>query len=339
MYGLAKNNKKMSKILVTGAAGFIASHIIDNLVNEHEIVGLDDLSGGFESNIHPEINFVEGSITNSFLVEKLFGENKFDYVFHLAAYAAEGLSHFIRKFNYTNNLIGSINLINESVKHNVKGFVFFSSAAVYGDIKVPYKESDNPEPYDPYGIAKYAVELDLKAARKMFGLNYIIFRAFNIYGEGQNLDDRYRNLIGVFINQIMSEKPLSIFGDGEQTRSMTYIKDIAPIVANSIKNEDAYGEIFNLGSYQSYTVNEIAFLVKKYFESENEIINLPDRKEVKHVYCDTNKSRKYFGDYPNTFLGTGIRNMIQWAKERGINEPKYFENIEIYKNLPTSWIR
>src|SRR6185312_5713332 len=176
--------KKMAKSLVTGGAGFIGAHVVNELLKlGHQVVVLDDLSGGFKENINPKAIFVEGSVTDHKLVTRLFEEHKFDYVYHLAAYAAEGLSHFIKRFNYTNNLIGSVNLINESVKHKVKCFVFTSSIAVYGALKPPMTEDMTPQPEDPYGVAKYAVEMDLRTTHEMFGLNSIIFRPHNVYGE------------------------------------------------------------------------------------------------------------------------------------------------------------
>ncbi|MEM7392899.1 MAG: NAD-dependent epimerase/dehydratase family protein, partial [Verrucomicrobiota bacterium] len=188
--------------LVTGAAGFIGSHVVDALIARgHTVIALDDLSGGFKDNVSPRVNFVEGSILDEALIERLFAEHTIDYVFHLAAYAAEGLSHFIRRFNYRNNLIGSINLINAAVNAGkVKCFVFTSSIAVYGANQVPMTEDLTPEPEDPYGIAKYAVELDLPEAARMFGLNHVIFRPHNVYGERQNIGDPYRNVIGIFFN-------------------------------------------------------------------------------------------------------------------------------------------
>src|SRR6516225_9954965 len=186
--------------IVTGGAGFIGSHVAEHLLEMgHEVLVLDDLSGGFRENVPALAKFVEGSVTDQEVVNKLFDRHRFDYVFHLAAYAAEGLSHFIRRFNYTNNVIGSVNLINESVRHDIKRFVFTSSIAVYGANQLPMTEDMVPQPEDPYGVAKYAVELDLRAAHEMFGLDYSIFRPHNIYGEGQNVGDKYRNVVGIFM--------------------------------------------------------------------------------------------------------------------------------------------
>ena len=229
-----------SQILVTGAAGFIGSHVCAHLLKQgHQVVGLDDLSGGFRDYVPEGVKFVEGSVTDAALVQKLFSENRFEYVFHLAAYAAEGLSHFIKQFNYTNNLLGSVNLINASVNHNVKCFVFTSSIAVYGKNQLPMTEEAVPQPEDPYGIAKYAVEMDLRESHEMFGLNHVIFRPHNVYGEFQNIGDRYRNVIGIFMNQIMQGQPMTIFGDGKQTRAFSYIDDVAPVIAASITRPKA----------------------------------------------------------------------------------------------------
>ena len=175
----------MQNVIVTGGAGFIGSHVADHLVSSgYEVVVLDDLSGGFRDNINPKAKFIHGSISDTNLVDALFERCKFDYVFHIAAYAAEGLSHFIKHFNYINNLIGSVNLINAAINSsNVKCFVFTSSIAVYGSQKPPMTEDLPPSPEDPYGIAKFAVEMELMISEEMFGLPYIIFRPHNVYGD------------------------------------------------------------------------------------------------------------------------------------------------------------
>src|SRR6185369_82250 len=224
----------------------------------HDVVGLDDLSGGFAENVPPGVRFVRGSVLDAELLAKLFAEHRFEYVFHLAAYAAEGLSHFIRRFNYTNNVVGSMTVLNEAVKAGVKCFVFTSSIAVYGAGQTPMREEMTPEPEDPYGIAKFAVEMDLHAAHRMFGLNSIVFRPHNVYGERQHIGDRYRNVIGIFMNQLMRGEELTIFGDGRQTRAFSYIGDVAPAIAGSIDVPAARDQTFNVGADEAISLNELA---------------------------------------------------------------------------------
>ena len=324
--------------LITGGAGFIGSHVARHcLAVGHQVVVLDDLSGGFRDQVPEGVTFVQGSVTDHDLVQRLFDEYRFDYVYHLAAYAAEGLSHFIRRFNYTNNLIGSVNLINEAVKHDAKCFVFTSSIAVYGSNQLPMTEDLSPQPEDPYGIAKYAVELDLRAAHEMFGLNTIIFRPHNVYGENQNIGDRYRNVIGIFMNQIMQGQPMSIFGDGTQTRAFSYIDDVAPIIARSVDVPEAYNEVFNIGADQPYTVNELAQTVARAFGVEPKIRYLPARNEVKHAYSNHSKAKQVFGRQATVSLEEGIARMAAWARQVGARQSQEFKDIEIRRNLPPSW--
>lgn len=325
-------------ILVTGGAGFMGSHVADELLKAgHRVVVLDDLSGGFRENVPAGAQFVEGSVTDAALIEKLFTEHHFDYVFHLAAYAAEGLSHFIRRFNYENNLIGSVNLINASVNHGVKCFVFTSSIAVYGAHQTPMTEDLTPEPEDPYGIAKYAVEMDLAAAQRMFGLPYIIFRPHNVYGERQNIGDKYRNVIGIFMNRIMQGLPMPVFGDGEQARAFSHIDDVAPVIARSIGVPAAYNQVYNVGADTPYTVNRLAEVVAAAMGVEPRIERLPERNEVKVAYSDHAKARAAFGATSGVPLEEGIARMAAWARQAGAKESKKFDTIEIEKNLPSSW--
>ncbi|MDM8528416.1 NAD-dependent epimerase/dehydratase family protein [Anaerolineales bacterium HSG24] len=326
------------KALVTGGAGFIGSHVAKQLIkNSYDVMILDDLSGGNLENLSPKTQFINGSITNYELIKEIFRTEKFDYVYHLAAYAAEGLSHFIRRFNYTNNLIGSVNLINESIRHEVKCFIFTSSIAVYGANTPPMAESMSPLPEDPYGVAKYAVEMDLEAAHKQFGLDYIIFRPHNVYGENQNIGDKYRNVIGIFMNQILQGQPLTIFGDGKQSRAFTYIDDVAPIIAQSVENRAAYNNAFNIGGDTPYSLNELAKAVCQAMEAETELTYLAARNEVTHAYCDHSKLRAFFNTQPKTSLEVGLARMAQWVREVGAQKTELFTEIEINEGLPAGW--
>ena len=235
-------------------------------------------------------------------------------------------------------MLGSINLINLSIKHKIKCFVFTSSIAVYGKNQLPMTEETNPKPEDPYGIAKLAVEYDLASAYNLFGLNYIIFRPHNVYGERQNLSDKYRNVIGIFINKIIKNEPLIIFGDGEQTRAFSYIGDVAPVIAKSILEKKAYNEVFNIGADEVYSVNQLAQeVIKAMGQEKHQIIYEPSRNEVVHAYSSHEKIKRILGYKASTKLQEGIKKMAQWAKNTGIKESEKFNNIEIEENLPPSW--
>jgi len=329
----------MSKILVTGGAGFIGCHVAEHLVRQgHTVTVLDDLSGGFVENIPDGATFVRGSITDQELVNSLFARSRFDFVYHLAAYAAEGLSHFIKNFNYTNNLTGSVNLINAAVNTGVQCFVFTSSIAVYGTSQVlPMTEDTVAEPEDSYGIAKLAVEQELRASKKMFGLNYIIFRPHNVYGERQNIGDRYRNVIGIFMNQILRQRPMTVFGDGSQARAFSYIDDVAPVIADAIDTPQAYNQVFNVGADQPYTVNELTRAVAQAMGVEPEIVHLPARNEVLLAFSSHEKVRRIFGDRPRCSLETGLSRMAAWVTTHGARTSEPFKHIEIEKNLPQIW--
>ena len=325
-------------ILVTGAAGFIGSHVVEQLLRRgHEVVGLDDLSGGFTDNVPKGAVFVQGTILDTALLSRLFAEHRITHVFHLAAYAAEGLSHFIRRFNYTNNVVGSMNVLNEAVKAEVSCFVFTSSIAVYGAGQTPMRESLRPEPEDPYGIAKYAVEMDLQAARHMFGIDSIVFRPHNVYGERQHIGDRYRNVIGIFMNQLMRGEPMSIFGDGTQTRAFSYIGDVAPLIADAIGVPAAFNQTFNVGADESTTVNELAALVANAMGKEPRITHLEARKEVLHAVADHSRVEEVFGYRAGWTLERGLRQMAEWALGVGPREPSRRADVEVSRNLPRSW--
>lgn len=330
----------MGNALVTGGAGFIGSHVAETLLRSgNQVTILDDLSGGFEENIPSGAEFICGSINDNDLVLRLFDEKQYDYVFHLAAYAAEGLSHFIKRFNYNNNLIGSVNLINASVNTGVKCFVFTSSIAIYGaSPELPMTEETFPRPEDPYGIAKLAVEQELMVCKEIFDMNYIIFRPHNVYGERQNIGDKYRNVVGIFMNQAMQDRPMTIFGDGDQKRAFSYITDVAPIIARSVENRDAYNQIFNVGADTPYTITELAETVALAMGVKPQIKNLPARNEVKYAYSSHAKVQKFFGVPELVSLEEGVKRMAVWVKEHGARKSQKFENIEVTKNFPVAWL-
>ena len=214
----------MREVIITGCAGLLGSHLSRHLISKgYKVIGIDDLSGGY-SDYLPEcgpdqfefwpLDLSDGKWTPKAL-EHIFIDPKRDIAacFHFAAYAAEGLSPFIRHFNYTNNILSSVNIINQCISYNVK-LIFTSSMAVYGNQKTPYLETMNPQPIDPYGVAKYAIEQDIKIASSQHGLRYTITRPHNVIGIYQNIWDKYRNVVGIFIRKVLDGEPILVYGDG-----------------------------------------------------------------------------------------------------------------------------
>lgn len=325
-------------VLVTGGAGFLGSHVVRELLRRNErVVVLDDLSGGLRENVPVDAEFVLGNICDPQLVAKAMHEHKVDAVFHLAAYAAEGLSHFIRRFNYTNNVVGSVTVLNEAIRRKVRRFVFTSSIAVYGEGELPLRESHVPRPTDPYGIAKFAVEQDLAAAHEQFGIEYTILRPHNLYGPFQSMRDRYRNVVGIFLNQVMQGKPLTIFGDGLQTRSFTYVGDVARIMVDAGFRDEARNTVFNVGGDRANTVRELAETILRVTGSSEELRHVPARNEVTHAVADHARMREVFGAVTETSLEDGLRRTWEWAKNIGPVATAPFHDIEVDENLPAIW--
>ena len=359
--------KAGAKALVTGVAGFIASHVARECVQlGFDVIGVDDLSGGFMKNIPAGVRFVPGDLKDAAFVSKLMEDERFDVVFHLAAYAAEGLSHFIRNYNYQNNLVASTNLITQSVRvGSVKRFVFTSSVAVYGSggtrahaprhrkrspegdrasiqrLHPGFSEEQTPRPEDPYGISKFAVEMDLHAAHQMFGLEFVIFRPHNVYGPGQNMYDRYRNVIGIFLNQLSAGKNLTVFGDGDQTRKFSYITDVAKPIALGGIHPFAAGHVFNVGGDIATTVEKLAQVTMDAWGNAGvDIVHLDSRNEVAHAESDHTKLNCFFPGLPEPIqLREGMHEMVKWAKNVGkYYAPVQFSTVEVKKKMPPSWV-
>jgi UDP-glucose 4-epimerase len=338
-YCPAVTSDTRTRALVTGAAGFIGSHVVDGCLElGMDVVATDDLSGGFRENVPREAEWVEGDLRDADFVESLWDGERFDHVYHLGAYAAEGLSHFIRAYNYRTNLEASVNLINQAVLHDAERFVFTSSIAVYGAGQVPMTEDQVPQPEDPYGISKYAVELDLAAAHEMFGLDYTVFRPHNVYGERQNIADRYRNVIGIFMNNVLQGKPMPVFGDGLQTRAFSHIVDVAPAIARAPLLPISANETYNIGADTAYTILQLAEEVAAALGTEPRVEHLAARNEVVHAFSDHAKVRAHFDPPEPLDLRTGLGRMAAWVRKHGTREPIEFRGeIEVERNLPDAW--
>jgi len=327
------------KIFVTGCADLLGANYTRHLLaNGHEVIGIDDLSGGYKAFLPKgeKFTFAKFDLERRKKVVELFEEHKPDVLFHFAAYAAEGLSPFIRNFNYRNNLICSANLINECVAHNTK-FIFTSSMAVYGEQEPPFTEDKRPQPIDPYGIAKYAVECDLKLAHEQFGLRYNIVRPHNVLGIYQNIWDKYRNVIGIFIRKTLNGQPILVYGDGEQTRAFSDIKYYMEPFDRLLTEHD--GETFNIGADKHFSLNEVAEAVQKIgrkYGYEVPIEYGEPRHEVKHAYCDHTKAKTMLDFKDETNLEELIDSMFVWAIKQPNRKVKNMD-YEITKDIYDYW--
>ena len=327
------------KIFVTGCAGLLGANYTRHLLaNGHEVIGIDDLSGGYKAFVTKgeKFSFVKLNLERRKKIVELFEEHKPEVLVHFAAYAAEGLSPFIRNYNYRNNLICSANLINECIKHDTK-FIFTSSMAVYGEQEPPFTEDKRPQPIDPYGIAKYAVECDLKLAHEQFGLRYNIVRPHNVLGIYQNIWDKYRNVIGIFIRKTLNGQPILVYGDGEQTRAFSDIKYYMEPFDRLLTEYD--GEIFNIGADKHFTLNEVAEAVQKVgkkYGYEVPIEHGEPRHEVKHAYCDHTKAKSMLEFRDGTNLEELIESMFVWAMKQPNRKVKTME-YEVTKDIYDYW--
>ena len=326
------------KILITGVAGLIGSRLADWITAnhpEHEIIGIDNLSGGYKNNVNSYVKFYEIDCKDKG-IKDIFETHKPDYVYHFAAYAAEGLSPFIRTYNYQNNLEATANIVNECIKHDVKRLVFTSTMAVYGHGNPPFDESHTPDPIDPYGIAKYACEMDIKVAGEQHGLDWCIIRPHNVYGNKQNIWDKYRNVLGIWMNQHMNDLPMSIFGDGEQKRAFSFIDDCLEPLWKAAIDKRASKEIINLGSGIFYTINEANSILREVI-GDGTYIHKEGRHEVKDAHPTWDKSVVLLDYKDVTPLHDGLEIMWHWAKNQPKREQFVWDSYEIEKGIYTFW--
>lgn len=328
------------RVLVTGSAGFMGSHLVEYLIGKgYEVYGVDDMSGGYWRNIHPKSKFTKLDLRDKLETTKFIETVKPEYIYHLAADATEGRSQFMPQECTERNYFAFLNLIVPAIKNGLKKIVVASSMSVYGDQTPPFNEDMPTKPVDIYGISKAAMEKAVEVLSSVYGFKYTIVRPHNVYGPRQNIADPYRNVVGIFMNRIMRGEPLYIYGDGEQKRAFTYIDDNIPYFAETMFISDADGQIFNIGPVEEITVNKLANLVKKEFGANNKIVYLPDRPmEVKYAFCTNDKAVRILGYKTSVSLEDGIHKMGKWAKELGPQEWKYLDSLELDSNqVPKTW--
>ena len=327
------------KILITGVAGLLGSRLSDWIIENKpnvQIVGIDDLSGGYIENVNSKVELWQMNLVNGNISE-CFERHQFDYVYHMAAYAAEGLSPFIRCYNYQNNLVATSRIVNECIKHDVKRLVFTSTMAVYGhgngDI---FDETQVPCPVDPYGIAKYACEMDIKVAGGQHGLDWCIIRPHNVYGVKQNIWDKYRNVLGIWMYKYMNNEPMTIFGDGEQKRAFSFIDDCLEPLWKSSQQENCSKEIINLGGTRHYTINEANETLKEVIK-DGQTVYKEQRHEVKIAVPTWQKSVDLLGYEDKTNLYDGLSQMWEWVKKQPNRKRFVWENYEVDKGIYSFW--
>jgi UDP-glucose 4-epimerase len=331
------------RVIVTGGAGFIGSHVVQRLLSDgHEVLVIDDLSGGFRENIPEGARFSKMSVTDN--LDELFGKFRPEVVYHLAAYAAEGLSHHIPVFNYTNNVTGTVNVLAASHRAGARHFVFTSSIAVYGHSEsgAPFSEATPAEPVDPYGIAKLACEQHIRAFAQYFGgPSWTILRPHNVFGPRQNVSDPYRNVVGIFMARALEKRPMPVFGDGSQTRSFSYIDVVAEAVARSPFVPAARNQTVNIGGDEPMSVRDLARHIAEVMGVPDRVELLPPRKEVMHAHCDHAVAKRVFADaYAKHAMAIVPGLALMAAHVRSHAVPAATEcpsPIELRELLPPSW--
>jgi len=327
-------------ILITGVAGLLGSRLADWIIKNtnHRVIGIDNLSGGYTENIPEGVEFFKFDLKELNSIDELFKKHPPNIIYHFAAYAAEGLSPFIRKYNYENNLISSTNLVTCAIKHDVDRFIFASSMSVYGNkYNPPFHEDLQQCPIDPYGVAKFSVEQDLKIAYEQHGLKYTIIRPHNFYGQNQNIWDKYRNVLGIWMYQIINDMQPTIFGDGEQIRAFSYVDDSIIPFWNASQRDECVDQIINLGGIKEYTINQACETLIKVTGTDLKPKYLEGRHEAKHAWATWDKSVDLLDFDHKIDLEEGLTKMWEWAQTQPKRKRFFWGEYELNKGIYEYW--
>jgi len=328
------------KVLVTGVAGFMGSHLADAfLAKGYDVIGIDNLLGGYEENVPSGVDFHNIDLDNLELIQPLFKD--VDLVVHTACTAYEGLSVFSPSLVVRNTMQITTNIMSACVKANVKKIVHLSSMARYGtqDV-VPFVESMTPKPQDPYGIAKYGAELMIKNIADTHGLNYVILVPHNIIGPRQKFDDPYRNVASIMINRMLQGKQPIIYGNGEQKRCFSFMQDVTDPLMIACETDVADGRIVNIGPDEEFvTINELAQKLSIILDFKLEPIYMPGRpQEVFHANCSANLARELLNYKTTTSLESGLIELVNWIKSKGARDFNYHLPLEfVTDKTPKTW--
>lgn len=330
----------MSKILITGVAGLLGSHLAEQLLQQgHIVYGVDNLAIGIKENVPAGVRFAKMDLKNAEDIDSVIAESKPDIIHHCACAAYEGLSQFAPMMVTENTYNITLNTLVPAIRYKVKRFVQYSSMAVYGDQLPPFNEKMRLKPVDVYGVGKVAAEEAIKILSEVHWMEYTILRPHNLIGERQIVDP-YRNVAMIFMNRVMQGKPPIIYGDGEQKRAFSYVGDAIPAMIRAGEQSNTIAQTINIGPTEEYTINYLAEVVLKELNRSDLVpIHVEERpKEVKNAWCTNAKAKKLLGYATKTTFEEAVHKMAKWAKEIGPKAFPYLEQLELEgQNIPSTW--
>ena len=330
----------MKKVLITGVAGFMGSHMADDFLKlGYSVVGIDNLIGGYIDNIPEGVEFYKNDCSNFDEIKDCFKD--VDLVIHTACTAYEGLSVFSPSIIVKNTSLATAATLAASVKNNVKKYVYLSSMARYGtQDTVPFTEDMIPKPQDPYGISKVESEMLVRNISETHGMDYTILVPHNIIGPRQKYDDPFRNVASIMINRMLKGQQPIIYGDGSQKRCFSFYKDVAKPILIASQDNIANGKTINIGPDEEFiTLNNLAEIIAEILGFDLDPIYMPGRpQEVKHANCSADLAREILGYKTTVNLKDGITELIKWIKLRGTKDFDYHLPLEFTtEKTPKTW--
>lgn len=328
------------KVFISGVAGFLGSHLADAMIkNGHQVVGVDNLIGGYIDNVPEDVDFYQVDCRYLNTMSKLM--RGVDIVYHTACTAYEGLSVFSPELVCQNTYQITASLLSAAISQNVKRFVYCSSMARYGTQEIiPFTEDLIPKPQDPYGISKLAAEELIGCLSKVHGMEYVIAVPHNIIGPRQKYDDPYRNVASIMINLMLQGRQPIIYGDGEQKRCFSFVNDDIKCLTKLAFQDGLDGEVINIGPDEEFvTINELAQCIAELIGFDLDPIYVKGRpQEVRLATCSADKARRLLGYKTEYTLEQGLKEMINYIKNKGPKKFRYHLDLEIInEHTPDTW--